>query len=69
MANSDSNRKFMDDSLMSAVNLIVSWNKFKACKKEYKRMLPYDENVIVCLCWGFTAQSAQWGHVERGQFT
>ena len=23
----------------------------------------------VCLCWGFTAQSIQWGHVERGQFT
>ena len=22
----------------------------------------------VCLCWGFTAQSTQWGHVERGQF-
>ena len=25
--------------------------------------------VFVCLCWGFTAQSIQWGHVERGQFT
>ena len=24
---------------------------------------------FVCLCWGFTAQSTQWGHVERGQFT
>ena len=23
----------------------------------------------VCLCWGFTAQSTQWGHVERGWFT
>ena len=23
----------------------------------------------VCLCWGFTAQSTQWGHVERSQFT
>ena len=22
----------------------------------------------ICLCWGFTAQSTQWGHVERGQF-
>ena len=22
-----------------------------------------------CLCWGFTAQSTQWGHVERGQLT
>ena len=24
---------------------------------------------LVCLCWGFTAQSTQWGHVEYGQFT
>ena len=24
---------------------------------------------VVCLCWGFTAQSTQWGHVESGQFT
>ena len=23
----------------------------------------------VCLCWGFTAQSTQWGYVQRGQFT
>ena len=22
-----------------------------------------------CLCWGFTAQSTQWGHVEHDQFT
>ena len=21
------------------------------------------------VCWGFTAQSTQWGHVERSQFT
>ena len=26
-------------------------------------------HVCVCLHWGFTAQSTQWGHVERGQFT
>ena len=25
--------------------------------------------LYICLCWGFTAQSTQWGHVERGQFT
>ena len=28
-----------------------------------------DVHVFVCLCWGFTAQSTQWGHVERSQFT
>ena len=27
------------------------------------------QSISVCLCWGFTAQSTQWGHVERGQFT
>ena len=26
-------------------------------------------SLFVCVCWGFTAQSTQWGHVERGQFT
>ena len=25
--------------------------------------------LFVCLCCVFTAQSTQWGHVERGQFT
>ena len=28
-------RKFTDDSLMSAVNLTVLWNEFKASEKEY----------------------------------
>ena len=26
-------------------------------------------NKFVCLGWGFTAQSTQWGHVQRGEFT
>ena len=33
-----------------------------------KQNWPYRKK-FVCLCWGFTAQSTQWGHVERGQFT
>ena len=28
-------RKLTNVSLMSAVNLIVSWNEFKACKKDW----------------------------------
>ena len=33
-------------------------------------IFPRDSMIMfVCLCWGFTAQSTQWGHVERGQFT
>ena len=26
-------------------------------------------DTVIYLCWGFTAQSTQWGHVERSQFT
>ena len=31
----------------------------------------WNENIVVffCCCWGFTAQSTQWGHVEHCQFT
>ena len=36
---------------------------------DIKIFLFLHETHIVCLCWGFTAQSTQWGHVERGQFT
>ena len=28
-----------------------------------------DHSLFVCLCWGFTAQSTQSGHVEHSQFT
>ena len=31
-------------------------------------MLAYEESWLICLCWGFTAQSTQWGHGECGQF-
>ena len=29
----------------------------------------YNFCLFVCLCWGFTAQSTQWGHVKCRQFT
>ena len=32
-------------------------------------LVEYKVAMDVCLCSGFTAQSTQWGHVERGQFT
>ena len=32
-------------------------------------LITVPENQMICLCWGFTAQSTQWGHVKRGQFT
>ena len=28
-----------------------------------------EQMIFICLCWGFTAQSTQWGNVERSQFT
>ena len=33
-----------------------------------KRCIP-TRSVCLFVCWGFTAQSTQWGHVEHGQFT
>ena len=38
-------------------------------KRVFKYMRTENAQTIVCLSWGFTAQSTQWGHVERGQFT
>ena len=35
----------------------------------YAAELPNQINLIELLCWVFTAQSTEWGHVERGQFT
>ena len=29
----------------------------------------FSKYFYMILCWGFRAQSTQWGHVERGQFT
>ena len=40
---------------------------------DLKAVVRQREKSWVCYCfvlgWGFTAQSTQWGHVERGQFT
>ena len=41
-------------------------------EKAYKINLDlalFSKTLFVCLCWGFTAQSTQLGHVERDQFT
>ena len=58
--------------------LSLQYQKDK-CKIAFKLMKLFKWNnylltgrhfyLFVCLCWGFTAQSTQWGHVERGQFT
>ena len=37
--------------------------------REHVDEIEVDDIERVCVCWGFTAQSTQWGHVERGQFT
>ena len=41
---------------------------FMHALKNVKYVIFRKKNIFVCLCWGFTAQSTQWGHVERGQF-
>ena len=43
--------------------LDVHWTSFSDCSAIHI------STTCFCLCWGFTAQSTQWGHVERSQFT
>ena len=39
-------------------------------KMVYYHFIPYYFGLkFVCLCWGFMAQLAQWGHVQCGQLT
>ena len=45
--------------------LAIAFTFFQEKNQSIWKYLSY----FVCLCWGFTAQSTQWGHVERGQFT
>ena len=57
-----------------------NWDKQRRPDQTAKRLycLPFVQQVSdistgsktdVCLCWGFTAQSTLWGHVDRDQFT
>ena len=39
------------------------WQKKVPCLEVCS--VQYEQRVSVCLCWGFTAQSTQWDHVER----
>ena len=48
---------------------IVEEMKERTGKKEEQEWKWRNRRNKICLCWGFTAQSTQWGHVERGQFT
>ena len=54
-----------DNILNQIPFLYTKSNALRKSMKTQKNFLP----VFICLCWGFTAQSTQWGHVERGQFT
>ena len=47
----------------------VYFLKIKNKKNKSICCLLYWPIECICLCWGFTAQSNQWGHVERCQFT
>ena len=52
----------------------TTWKKFKELLPVLSSYLSFKTrghvySSCVCLCWGFTAQSTQWGHVEHGQFT
>ena len=46
------------------------WNLVKIAQAVSERKTFKNYTILyICLCWGFTAQSTQWGHVKRGQFT
>ena len=50
------------------------WRKVVIFLQVFQNLFEYLNNythsrATVCLCWGFTAQSTQWGHVEHSQFT
>ena len=56
-------------------NKLALWFR-KICEKKFEdgriwrpSWISNPNNLFVCLCWGFTAQSTQWGHVQCGQFT
>ena len=52
--------------LVSNQNIFFSW---EIRKKKTTLWFKYMHMCLfVCLCWVFTAQSTQWGHVERSQF-
>ena len=51
---------------------ICSQTHYRLCygaQQTLINFLPVCMCYLFCLCWGFTAQSIQWGHIERGQFT
>ena len=50
------NMNFMQTAILRNGSLLHVKSKFCRFCRKY-------------LCWGFTAQSTQWGHVERGHFT
>ena len=51
------------------INDIVSFEQLSPELSFFEQLLVKITRGFVCLCWGFMAQSIQWGHVERGQFT
>ena len=68
------------DEMSANAQLSCAWKKFYNLKARYRKLLgPVVQSIVsfmsllrvifVFLCWGFMAQSTQWGHVERGQFT
>ena len=69
------------DSLLSFSAIVCKGDNFRDFLFPFQNINPVqskDERIketrlspslILCLRWGFTAQSTQWGHVECGQFT
>ena len=57
--------------IMTVENISWSISKKECCRPDFESYLEVCDawKSNVCLCWGFTTQSTQWGHVEHSQFT
>ena len=60
----------MDKGALSSMPVqLQNWRIYQNTPKPLYNTTAGIRSKKSCLCWGFTAQSTQWGHVERGQFT
>ena len=66
-------RNSLDEEILTSSSLSCFKSKLQNVRTDFKNVLHFlcgeRHWQLFCLCWGFTAQSTQWGHVERGQFT
>ena len=58
-----------DNESVDFNDIYTAHNPYLDLKMRLRSRCPRLQFKWICLCWGFMAQSTQWGHVERGQAT